>query len=405
MAWEAYNKGLVIDSPNVENFKGQIEFFKTAIQLDPNFAAAYAQQAIAEMALYWWGENTTAQKQLAWQHIEKSRSIDANSAELFAAEAYYYYWGFRAYDQALESINKALLISPNSVEANDVKGYTLRRMGRFDESIQTLDMAASLNPKSTYALQENAETLVNLLRFDEAEIYIQKVEQIRPKNKPIAIIKGQLLLGKDADTEAALIQFQREYESSTGSAYNYWWTLMATGHMELAIEFAKTNTQFASTGFSYSSNNHMTGLSYFLNGEPQIAVGYLTESVKILEAKLLKNADDKNYLVALCQAYAALGYIEKANEICSKALSINYDAYDYPIDVVAIIEAQAMLKQNQKAIQTMEILLQSEIRPSEHNLRLDPFLKGLRQDPAFEPLIKRIGSGEMVPPKTKDVKP
>ncbi len=94
-----------------------------------------------------------------------------------------------------------------------------------------------------------------------------------------------------------------------------------------------------------------------------------------------------------------LSITKKADKTCNKALSINYDAYDYPFDVMSVIEAQVMLKQNQKALQTMEILLQSEIRPSEHTLRLDPFLKGLHYDPAFEPLIKRIGSGELVKPQ------
>jgi len=41
-------------------------------------------------------------------------------------------------------------------------------------------------------------------------------------------------------------------------------------------------------------------------------------------------------------------------------------------------------------------LLNSKVRPSENNLRLNPFLKNLHSEPEFETLIKRIGSGELV---------
>ena len=396
MAWEAYNKGLALGSSNVETFKAQIRLFNSAIDLDPNFSAAYAQRSIAEMALYWWGENTDEQKQRAWLSIEKSRAIDDNSAHLFAAEAYYYYWGFRAYSKALDSVNKALAIAPNLVDAFDVKGYILRRMGRFEESIQATDIATSLNPRSTYALLENAETLVNMLRFDEAEEYIQRIEKIKPNNIDVTIIKGLLLYSRDGDIEGALKQYLRNSEFATGSAINAWWSLLAGGQMEQAIEFAKTSKNFASAGFNYSSNDHMTGLSYFLNGETAKANPYLLDSVKKLEMKLIDSGDDKNLLAALCQAYAALGDKNNADVNCRKVLKLNNDAYDYPWDLLKVIESYAMLNEKSKALDLLHRLLESKVRPSENELKLNPFLKKLHAEPEFDVLAKRIGSGELI---------
>jgi len=396
MAWEAYNEGLSYASGNSEDFNKQIKLFNKAIELDPNFSAAYAQLSIAEMGLYWWGENTPEQKQRAWNAIEKSRSLDNNSANLFAAEAFYYYWGFRAFSNALDSVNKALKLSPNLVGAYDVKGYILRRMGRFDESIQVLDIAASLNPRSTYALQENAETLVNLLRFEEAEKYIKKVEIIKPNNRDISLIKGHLAYGRTGNVDEALIQYARNVEILPSSAIGYWRTLLSMNRMDQAIEFAKTSSQFVSAGFSYSSNNHMTGLSYFLNDQATEAASYLSKSVNYLESKLKESGEDKNLLVALCQGYAARGDIINADANCQKALKIKHDAYDYPWDLLSVIEAYAMLNENAKAIELMHHLLESEIRPSEIQLKLNPFLKKLHHEPEFEILAKRIGSGELV---------
>ena len=396
IAWEAYQKGLLTNSSTIPAFKEQVKLYETAIELDPNFAAAYAHLAIAEMAIYWFGENTVEQRQHAWQAIETSRAIDNNTVGLFTAEASYYYWGFRDFDKALQSVSKALAIAPNNVGALDVKGYILRRMGRFEESIKSLDLAASLNPRSTYALQENAETSLNMLRIEDAEKYIQKIENIQPNNLDVSIVKGYFALAKNGNLEAALHEFARNKDNHQGNAYAYWRTLLASGEVDQAIDFGKTSKTLLSTGYAYSSNDLMTGLSYFISGDQAKAAPYLQQSIDVLEHRMIEDPENKNYLAALCRAYAALGLAEKAYSNCDKVLQIKNDAYDYPFDIYQVVIAYAMLNEKDKAIELLHRMLESKIRVSENELKLDPFTKNLQNEPEFINLIKRIGSGELV---------
>ncbi len=240
VAWEAFKKGNAINSVSDQAFNEQRKLLKMAIELDPKFAVAYADLAMTEMTIYWFQKNTKEQKQQAWQAIQSSRALDDNTAELFVAEAGYYYWGFRDYPKALQAINKALEIVPNYVGAYDIKGYVLRRMGHFDESIIALDTAASLNPRATYALQENAETLLNLLRFNEAEKYIQRIEKISPNNKDITLIKGQLAIARDGDNLNALAELSINKEGNGNHAWHYWFVLLQSAQLDQALEFAKT---------------------------------------------------------------------------------------------------------------------------------------------------------------------
>jgi tetratricopeptide (TPR) repeat protein len=235
-----------------------------------------------------------------------------------------------------------------------------------------------------------------MLRFKESEEYIQRIEKISPKNKDVTLIKGQLALARDGDYDKAISEFLINKEGSGAHAWNYWNALLYSGQLDRALDFAKTSKQFVSSGFSYNSNDFMTGLTYFLKKNKADTKLFLDKSINILLQKLDKDSENKNYLVALCNANAALGNLEKANSFCQRALQISHDAYDYPFDIFTIAEAYSMLNEKQHALSLLKKLLTSEVRPSENILRLSPFLKNLHSEPEFEILLKRIGSGELV---------
>jgi len=396
IAWDAYNKGLAGNSSTIESIEKSRRYLKNATELDHNFAVAFAQLAYTEMLMYWYNSNDTSLRNHAWQSIQSSRAIDDNTAELFVAEAGYYYWGFREFEKALQSANKAIAIAPNFPDALEIKGYILRRMGRFEESIMALDIAAGLKPRTTYALQENAETLVYMLRFEEAEKYIERINTIDPNNHDVSVIKGLLAIGKDGNLKLALKELARNKDGNSFTAREYWFALLLADQIDHAIEFAVSSKQLVNSGHSYASNTLMIGKSYYLKNDKVNTEKYLQLSIKNLEQELQTDSENENYLIGLCSAYAALGNAQKARHYCQSAIKYNKDAYGYPSDLNAVIEAYAMLGDNNEALKVMQRLLESKVRPSAHELKLNPFLNNLRGDPEFESLIERIASGELL---------
>jgi len=269
-------------------------------------------------------------------------------------------------------------------------------MGRFDDSIAALEVAASLNPRTTYALQENAETLSGMLRYAEAENTISRIRRIKPEDLNINFIEGLIALKKDGDIQLALNKLSLIKGNNSGTARYYWYLLSIAGEFDSALEFALSSKQLVSSGYRYTSNNKLIGLSYFLKGDTSNAKKYLNASIKELETKLSNDQDNKNYLLALCQSYAALGDESKAEQYCTSAIKHNNDAYDYPRDLLQVLQAYGMLNDKHNVLNFMTRLLESQVRPSYHLLILDPFLKNFREILEFKALAKRIDSGELV---------
>lgn len=56
-----------------------------------------------------------------------------------------------SFEQALSYFEQALLMSQNSAEIWNLKGATLRSMGRYDEALECFNKALELDPSDKYA--------------------------------------------------------------------------------------------------------------------------------------------------------------------------------------------------------------------------------------------------------------
>lgn len=399
-AWEAYQKSSALGfSTNLSNLKDSIAELKKAVAIDPLFAAAYANLGNREMALFWYDGQDIAQRERAWLAIEKARSLDTELPQLYFAEAAYYYWGFKDYPKALIAIEEALSRSPNDSEAVAFKGYIQRRAGQFEESIQTLHKAANLAPRLIVPNQENAETAVMMRRYQQAEALIEKVEKVAPMNKWISFVKGLISLYRNGNLEMAIDQFGRNKDEFAGSAFYYWWSLMAARRYDDAISFTRESNLLRSTGFAYNSPNLLRGVSLHFKGDTESAKEELHTSIEVLEPLLAQDQNNQNYLSALCLAYAAIGTVDKAMGYCQKTLSLNNDHYSNSAHILRVAESYSLLGDSEAVLQTLSRLLESPARPSANKLLLDPFFKPLKTNPHFVVLIKRIDSDELIKKK------
>jgi TolB-like protein len=128
-----------------EQIDRSIAAYRKAIDLDPDFAAAWAALSIDHMERVWTGGRSGSIEQVE-QALERAESLAPKAADTAIAKGYYHYWGHLDYDRAIEAFDSALAIKPNNMLALRGKAYVLRRLGRFDEALASFEQIVMLDP-------------------------------------------------------------------------------------------------------------------------------------------------------------------------------------------------------------------------------------------------------------------
>ncbi len=147
-----------------------IEAFEQAIEIDPNYAPAYAGLANVHNALAFMGGggNPTEEYLKAKTAAEKALATDDNIAE---AHSYLgelktnFEWDFAG---AEREHKRAIELNPNSAAARRMYALLLGFLGRSDESIAEIKTAIDLEPASVPNHYIYERTLFYARRYDEA---------------------------------------------------------------------------------------------------------------------------------------------------------------------------------------------------------------------------------------------
>jgi len=151
LAYEANLRGrYLLNRRNEDGFHLAIEFFQTAISLDPKYAQAYAGLADCyNLTLDYYERNSGRDlERQARSAAETAIALDPNSSEGHASLAFNlwrYGWKF---SEADAEFRKALSLNFNNATAHHWYGLFLASRGRFDEAREELRQARQLDPLS-----------------------------------------------------------------------------------------------------------------------------------------------------------------------------------------------------------------------------------------------------------------
>ena len=124
-----------------------VRMYQRAVQLDPTFALAYAALARAHLARSWLlGE--TGELPKAQAALDRAQQLGPELAETRLALGYYYYYGSRDYDRALEQFMVVRQRQPNDPDVIYAMGLIRRRQGRWAEAVSDLTRAAEFDPRN-----------------------------------------------------------------------------------------------------------------------------------------------------------------------------------------------------------------------------------------------------------------
>ncbi len=199
-----------------------LPFFSRAVELDPNFAAAYAFMSNVYFI--------QREPELAAENIRKAYQLRdrVSEPERVGIESHYYWRSTGELEKAISSVDLYQQAYPRDPSAHNTLGNLYVRLGNLEESEREFREALRLNPNAPAYYQNLGGVLVGLNRLDEAEaVYKLSDErhlpyQGRPKSLYLmAFLKGDparmaqlaasvegkpsaedAMLGAQADTEA-----------------------------------------------------------------------------------------------------------------------------------------------------------------------------------------------------------
>src|SRR6185295_12082515 len=154
--------------------------YQRAIDLDPNFALAFARYSQLESWMVRTHDASSDHRAQARSLAERALQLQPDLPEAHLALGFSYYYGDNNYDAALKQFEIAQRGLPNESDAYLAIGAIQRRQGKWAESTANLQKSASLNPKDAWPLQNLVHNYQMLRNFDAANKTIDRVLALDP---------------------------------------------------------------------------------------------------------------------------------------------------------------------------------------------------------------------------------
>ena len=398
-AYDAYLRGLSIQR-NQYGFgaeKRAAEAYADAVQIDPSFALAWANLAIARSPLYLYDIDTKANSAAAIREAaDRAMALQPDLAETWAAQGAYRYRVARDFTGALTAYEEAHKRLPNSSHILEEMAVVETRLGRWDAAEPHLRKAMQLNPRSSGLLGMVArEFLARLRRFSEAQVLLDQLLEISPNDEWAHTDKAWLFLAEGRLNEAAKELARPPADSiednvvAARAEQSVWERQFETA---IALIRRKINSLTPGEPLDEETKIFLIQLGYCQEwaGRPAEARATFTRAVQEIKPSSDALVALKGFGMPLCLAlaYAGLGEKEKALEQAHRAVEeYSDDHWVKPDAEAALAQIQARFGDSDSAIAAIPHLLEVPAGITRADLRFNPFWDPLRNDPRFQKLV------------------
>ncbi|HEU4682527.1 MAG TPA: hypothetical protein VFS51_12305 [Gemmatimonadales bacterium] len=168
-----------------QNLKLAEQMYQRALELDSNFALAWAGLARTHDLIYWFYiDRSDARLTKVKEAAGHALRLQPDLPEAHVAAGYYHYHGKLDYESALREFSIASKGRPNDSDILSSIGFVERRLGKWDEARDNITKAATLDPRSIDNSREAGLTLMWMRSYPEAEPYLRRPTILAP-DEPI----------------------------------------------------------------------------------------------------------------------------------------------------------------------------------------------------------------------------
>ncbi len=189
-AYDQYLRGLAFDLRSFEpaNFTSAAVFLRRAVQLDPQFALAWARLSRVDANLVYEGIDTSRCDQ-AGQEAATALRLRPDLGEAHLAQGYYHYLCRSDLAQAQTSFETARLDLPGSAEVLEAMGKIEHRRGDWQKALDYMQQAAQLDPRNIALFGSYALTRVQMRQFDQALALADQALDVQPDDSSIIALQ------------------------------------------------------------------------------------------------------------------------------------------------------------------------------------------------------------------------
>ena len=307
---------------NEERAKGrnaeEIKFYKRAIELDPNFAMAYARMAVFH--------GNREQLEEAQPYAQKAFDLRDRVSErerLYISEKYYNYV-LGDVDKGIEVLQTWTRLYPNDFTPHNNLSLRYREQGRYEEGLKESLEAVRLSPNSTTARDNLIGTFISLGRFDEAAAALEELRKLYPdgvvvhfSDYELAFIRGDRAVMERESQWARGKPVEADFLTTEASAVS------ASGQLKKADELRKRAYE------AFKNQNRLDNAAQTLIGLGfrQAAFGKCSEA-KANAASALELHKGRMTINGASSIYADCGDANRALALLAESLKL------YPNDTV-----------------------------------------------------------------------
>ena len=191
----AYHVGL-----SRQDFLDAITLLEKATRLDPNFALAYCQIALADSCLYGQRLDATPDRLRHYEAaVREALRLNPNLPEAHLAAGYYFYDCCRDYQQARLHLATAERFQPNGTEVLELAGYIDRGQGHWTESTQAFERACNLDPENPLVLINLACNYEYVRQYRNQERIYDRLIAQQPDNQILKLERAWISFNEKAD--------------------------------------------------------------------------------------------------------------------------------------------------------------------------------------------------------------
>jgi len=399
-AYQAYLRGqFYAGQPHfaVENWQKAIQSYERAVELDSNFALAYAKLSMAHAKLYYyWYDGTEARYEKARAAVSRARELEPNAPEVHLALGYFHLHVERNVPLALKEFEIAGRDLPDNAEVLEAKGDAARQEGHWEEALDRYRGACELDPRSGSLRETLAEAYWWCRRYPEAHATVETAVELSPDQMWPYLDKA---FNSWSWKGSSGLKEARAALEVMGSGHDLDWTVWAWFHQsayekkygEALGYLASFPKEWIRVKIGAYPKSLLSAQMHELLNEPRRAGEDYRNAAILLEAEVRAHPEDPRYHSSLGIAYAALGRGEDAVKEGKRAVEIlptSKDAvYGIPY-VIDLAQIYTILGEQDAALSQLERLVDMPSWISAAWLTMDYRWNRLRDNPRFKQLIE-----------------
>jgi serine/threonine-protein kinase len=379
-----------------------LELYSQAVELDPEFAEAWAQIASQSLHLMFYGDPIPLTR--VDSALARAIELGPDLVPTHLAQGWYVYTAELDHEHAVEHFEAAKRLEPSNINAIESVGYIRLFQGRWEEGVAVLEEVVELDPLNPESMWPLAGTYLRMRRYDEAIQYYERALWRDPLYVGAYMAMARTHIMRDGNVESARRVLERAEENAGPNR------LVGMGGGGTSSPLPNTGRilidwyeeALRDSSVRAYSREHNPGLYLAVQAElaalsnlPDRAQAYADSLVAHYEA-LAASPDEYgragNLLrLRLAWSLARAGRGEEGIRLAERAaeeVPLSRDAWLGANLLSTLAEVYVLAGDYEQALDQVEVLLSVPSDLSVGLLKLDPLWDPLRDHPRFQALLE-----------------